>query len=230
VKFSISPAIIEKYPDLRIGVVTSYIPGDLDEAAASSILSAATHQAMSTLAPGDTRLEIWPTIYRTFGINPRRVKPTVNALVDRVLAGRPIAIPLPVVAVSVAVCLTTLLPVGGYDLSTISGELVLRISEGGEEFHGIGDNSPSRTVSGEVVYADAGGILTRAWNHRDSERTQITKGSRNIVFMMEAPTQTVSSEVLASGLQELSKALQGIGAVVQGVQVVHHRTLTCDIS
>ena len=36
-----------------------------------------------------------------------------------------------------------------------------------------------------MIYADAEGVLTRHWNHRDAERTKVTGNSEDIVFLLE---------------------------------------------
>jgi DNA/RNA-binding domain of Phe-tRNA-synthetase-like protein len=87
-----------------------------------------------------------------------------------------------------------LLPVGGYDLARIAGDIGLRYSDGGEPFIPIGGVEQEETDPGEIVYADDRRILTRRWNYRDCDHAKITGSSREIALFIEAPLPSVNTE------------------------------------
>jgi DNA/RNA-binding domain of Phe-tRNA-synthetase-like protein len=66
---------------------------------------------------------------------------------------------------------------------------------------------------GEVIYADAGGVLTRHWNHRDADRTKITTESRRVLAVLEAveiahhATVDAAADALAALLAARAKAV-----------------------
>lgn len=63
------------------------------------------------------------------------------------------------------------LPCGAEDLDTFVGNLQLTVTEGGDEFYLIGDETNTPTLPGEVCYKDDKGAVCRCFNWRDGERT-----------------------------------------------------------
>ncbi|UCH97847.1 MAG: hypothetical protein JSV88_13610 [Candidatus Aminicenantes bacterium] len=93
-----------------------------------------------------------------------------------------------------AVELLTLLPIKGFDLAAIHGDIRLRISKGGEMFKPRGGREMELTEPGEIVYSDAKTILTRHWNYRDCDRAKITENSTLIVLAGEAALKDISTQ------------------------------------
>ncbi|MBR2596597.1 MAG: hypothetical protein IKE06_09790, partial [Solobacterium sp.] len=77
------------------------------------------------------------------------------------------------------------LPVGSEDMDTFVGDLRLTITEGGDDFHLIGDEESSQSLPGELVYKDDAGAVCRCFNWRDGERTMITGKTRNAFMIIE---------------------------------------------
>ncbi len=96
-----------------------------------------------------------------------------------------------------------MLPIGGYDLEKISGDITLRFSKGDETFLPIGGQNPETTRPGEIVYSDDKIILTRNWNYRDSDHTKITEYSKNIILISEAALSNISPGDLTHTIQGL---------------------------
>jgi len=96
-------------------------------------------------------------------------------------------------------------PAGAFDLSRIAGDVAIRFARDGDEFTPLGEpDAVERPRAGEVVYADAAGVLTRHWNHRDAERTKVTPQSRDVVFLLETVDAETFGAALAAAARELA--------------------------
>jgi len=108
-----------------------------------------------------------------------------------------------------------LLPHGGYDMTTLTGDLRLSISVGDEPFQPLGstDASAEKTKKGEIVYRDDVRVLTRAFNHRDCEPTKIADETTEFVIIIEDTSGTPNG---AKGLENATEDLKGLYEEVFG--------------
>jgi len=141
--------------------------------------------------------------YRDFfwriGIDPTKVRPAGEALVRRILRGRPFpSINTAVDAYNMASALTGI-AIAAFDADRLHGELVMREAEPGERFLGIGMEKPVELRGGEIVLHD-GVEVVAIYPYRDGEGTKITEETRNILV--------VSCGVPGVALEELLEALK----------------------
>lgn len=100
------------------------------------------------------------------------------------------------------------LPAGAFDLDRVDGDVVIRRADGTESFTPLGEpDTVERPKSGEIVYADATGILTRHWNHRDAHRTRVTEDTAHAVFVLETLHATRDGDLLKAAAEELQGLL-----------------------
>mgnify|MGYP000256374947 CR=1 FL=1 len=130
--------------------------------------------------------------YRDFfwrlGIDPTKERPSAEALVRRVLSGKPFpAINNLVDAYNLASMLTGI-PIATFDLDAISGgRAILRPARPGEIFLGIGMKKSIVLTGRELVIADSEGPIA-IYPYRDSNRTKITDRTRRaLVIACGAP-------------------------------------------
>ena len=137
----------------------------------------------------DSRPEIasWHAAFRRFGTNPRRVRPSVDALGRRLVRTGRLPRVSPTVDAYNLVSVTHAVPVGAFDQRGLGAEVLVRYAEPGDAFTPLGEpETVERPGAGEVVYADGGGrVLTRHWNHRDADATKVTPASRDVLFVLE---------------------------------------------
>ena len=213
-KFTVSSEIAEKYSEVRIGIVKGIdiVPKDGQEYAIEQL----KRNAEVNLRNSEWRTDIlvqhpfiaaWRETYRSFGVNAKRHQPTAESMIRRVLKGETIPTINPVVDIYLAVEVEKFLPIGGYDLDKIAGDITLRFSPGGETFTPIGGGEEF-TNPGEVVYADEKKILTRRWNYRDCEFSKITNESSNIILMIEATSDEIPTPALLAATDLLSERLK----------------------
>ncbi|HEU5227043.1 MAG TPA: phenylalanine--tRNA ligase beta subunit-related protein [Ktedonobacteraceae bacterium] len=206
--------IITLFPDLRIGVVTGrgIQNGSANEEVERIKQSAAAgvRQNLSTEALSQhPSILAWREAYRCFGAKPKDHRPTAEALLRRILRGEGIPTISRAVDLYLAVEAEFYLPIGGYDLDKVDGDIALRRSAGDESFIPIGAAAAEETTtSGEVVYADARKVLTRRWNYRDCDAAKVTADSQNIALFCEAPFPEIPTDQLRKCTDRLADYLQ----------------------
>lgn len=186
-----------------------------------SVESGTASGAFVPASEEDPRIAAWHTAYRAFGTNPRRERPSADALGRRLArTGR-----LPRINAAVdcynLVSVTHGVPVGAFDLARVKGDITVRFARAGDEFTPLGEpRKVEHPRPGEVVYADDDGVLTRHWNHRDADRTKVLPGSEHVVFLLETPDAAAFGAVLGSAVDDLVALLGPHGAGAPGVHRV----------
>jgi DNA/RNA-binding domain of Phe-tRNA-synthetase-like protein len=176
---------------------------EVDAGLAAVEAATAAGQALPA-AEDDPHIAAWHAAYRAFGTNPKRERPSVDALRRRLArAGW-----LPRISAAVdcynLVSVTHGVPAGAFDLDAAEGDITVRFAAGDEDFTPLGEPDViEHPRPGEVIYTDAKGVLTRHWNHRDADRTKVTADSTRIVFLLEttdAPHFAVAVDAAAADL------------------------------
>ncbi|MFQ6134350.1 MAG: B3/4 domain-containing protein [Nitrososphaerales archaeon] len=125
--------------------------------------------------------------YRDFfwraGIDPTKTRPAAEALIRRVLAGRPIPKINSLVDAYNLASIKTGIALAAFDEDELKGDLTARFAEPGEEFLGIGMTEPVKLKGGEIVIADEEKLIA-IYPYRDSEQTMITDSTRNVLLMI----------------------------------------------
>src|SRR5688500_16085932 len=122
-------------------------------------------------------------MYRRFGVDPTKTRPSSEALLRRVRKGDP----LPRINNVVDVCnwcsLEFQVPYGLYDVAKIDGAIELRTGRPGESYAGIRKDAVN--VEGRLVLADASGPFGNPTS--DSARTMVTPAAVSILTVIFAP-------------------------------------------
>jgi len=123
--------------------------------------------------------------YRNFfwriGIDPTKTRPSSEALIRRILRGRPVPRINNVVDSGNLASIVTLVPIGLYDIAKINGKLSLRMAKKGEKFEPIGSKVEELTGK-EPVLADEMKVI-HLYPHRDSERTKIDENTEKVLVV-----------------------------------------------
>jgi DNA/RNA-binding domain of Phe-tRNA-synthetase-like protein len=129
-------------------------------------------------------------LYRRFGIDPTRVRPSSEALLRRLKKGEPLPRINSLVDVANSLSVQLQVPVGLYDLGKVRGdELVVRLGAEGESYTGIGKERVN--VGGRICVADAEGPIGNPSS--DSARTMITTDTERAAWIYFLP---VSDEMI----------------------------------
>jgi DNA/RNA-binding domain of Phe-tRNA-synthetase-like protein len=123
-------------------------------------------------------------LYRRFGIDPTRVRPSSEALLRRLKKGEPLPRVNSLVDVANALSVQLQVPVGLYDLDKVKGDaLVVRLGVEGESYTGIGKEKVN--VAGRICVADAEGPCGNPSS--DSARTMITTTTERAAWIYFLP-------------------------------------------
>ncbi|MEU9591556.1 phenylalanine--tRNA ligase beta subunit-related protein [Streptomyces sp. NPDC048193] len=207
--FRISPAVADAFPDTLVTLVTAdgLRGGEPWPDTLAALEALEQRLADGTWRPADEtdpRIEAWHTAYRSFGTNPRRIRPSVDALGRRLAKKGSLPRINPAVDSYNAVSVRHGLPAGAFDLGHVAGDVDIRHADGTEEFTPLGEpGTVEHPKPGEIVYADAAGILTRHWNHRDAHRTRVTEDSTHVAFVLETLHAGRDGRLVEAAAEEL---------------------------
>jgi DNA/RNA-binding domain of Phe-tRNA-synthetase-like protein len=191
VQFRIEESFRALFPKAHIGVV---VASGIDNTGRksnqdSAALAMAARVAAAAIGEDDLAshpaIAPWREAYRRFGAKPSRYRSSIEGLLRAARADGVRSIN-PLVDLYNTVSLRHLLPCGGEDLDAIQGDLRLTVAAGGESFVPLGGMEEMPPAPGEVVYADDGGIVCRAWNWREADRTKLTRDTTRAVLVIEA--------------------------------------------
>lgn len=122
------------------------------------------------------------SLYKSFGVDPSRYRPSSEALLRRMLKGES----LYRISNAVDACnlnsLRALLPVGMYDLDRVEGDVLLRAGREGEEYPGIRKGVVH--LEGRLGLFDQAGPFGSPTS--DSARTCVDESTRRILAVMMA--------------------------------------------
>jgi DNA/RNA-binding domain of Phe-tRNA-synthetase-like protein len=121
--------------------------------------------------------------YRDFfwrvGIDPTKIRPASEALVRRVLAGKPLpTINTAVDAYNLASALSGV-PIAAFDADRLHGDLTMRMAREGEPFQGIGMKEPITLKPNQVVICDEEQVIA-VYPYRDSDDTKVTPDTKRM--------------------------------------------------
>jgi DNA/RNA-binding domain of Phe-tRNA-synthetase-like protein len=121
--------------------------------------------------------------YRDFfwrvGIDPTKTRPASEALVRRVLAGKPLpTINTAVDAYNLASALSGV-PIAAFDADRLHGDLTMRMAREGEPFQGIGMKEPITLKPNQVVICDEEQVIA-VYPYRDSDDTKVTPDTKRM--------------------------------------------------
>ena len=101
-----------------------------------------------------------------------------------------------------------MIPVGGEDLDTMSGDLCLGMARGNEPFLRIGGSENEPPGAGEVVYKDDAGVVCRRWNWREAERTKLTENTKNAIIVVDGLTE-IGKDTVRAATEEMASLVSG---------------------
>jgi DNA/RNA-binding domain of Phe-tRNA-synthetase-like protein len=217
VQFRIEESFRALFSEALIGVV---IASGIDNTGRTSAqdataLAMAARVAAATIGEDDLAshpaVAPWREAYRRFGVKPSRYRSSIEGLL-RAARSDSVRSVNPLVDLYNTVSLRHLLPCGGEDLDAIQGDLRLTVAAGGESFVPLGATEEMPPAPGEVVYADDAGIVCRAWNWREAERTKLTPVTANAVLVIEALPPHTAGDIRAACDELASLVSEHLGA------------------
>jgi DNA/RNA-binding domain of Phe-tRNA-synthetase-like protein len=223
-EFTIADGIAEAFPDVRIHLIAvsrlrNDEPWPKAAAALDELEADAAGGAWTACAADDPRIASWHAAYRSFGTNPKRTRPSVEALQRRLDRQGRLPRISPAVDAYNLVSVRFGVPAGAFDLGTLGERVDIRHAAEGDGFTPLGEPEARETpAAGEVVYAQGDEILTRHWNHRDAEATKVSEATTSAVFLLEAIVED-AHPAAAAAAESLEQLLS------EGGTVADHRVI-----
>lgn len=207
--FYIESAIFETFPDLKVGLLV--VKGadnhrttnqEIEEMLAFESKNL-QEKYQNELVSDIPKIGDWRRAYKAFGYQPSSYRSSLEALLRRLIRDGQLTDINPIVNFCNLISLKHALPVSGDDLDQVSGSIRLDFAKGGEFFVTLGSKKLEQARPGEVVYRDDLDLLSKAWNYRKSDKSQISEVSQNVALVLEGLESTSFLE-----LREAAKELQ----------------------
>jgi len=198
---AVSPLVFDKFSSFRRGIVVAEaIDNAGSRPALEQLLSEALKQARRQ--PIDLKCDatsvMWQKAHEGFSSNPNRFPPSHIAIRKRVQNGKAIPFISPVVAIMNISSLAAHTSVGGDDIDHVGKRLALRFANGDETFVPLfQEGNEEHPDPGEVIYVDeAGCVMCRRWNWRNSHVSRIRDTTRRMVMNIDGLGDDCESMVI----------------------------------
>ncbi len=189
----VSPVIFERFPGMRVVVVVAH---ELDNTRAIPELTTRLRTVWQQAAEGTQRygnaqshpyIQPWREHFRAMGVSSKKFPSAIEALLRRVLKGdEPFHINALVDFYHIA-SLQYIVPVGGFDLAELPGQLELRLTREGDQFQALDEDVPYVVPPGEVAYTSGQIILTRHLMWRQARTALLIPQTKSAVLVAEVP-------------------------------------------
>jgi DNA/RNA-binding domain of Phe-tRNA-synthetase-like protein len=146
------------------------------------------------------QVEATRAAYKALGKDPARYRGSAEALLRRMVAGKGLPQINSVVDVINLVSVESRLPIGLYDLSHVTGEIVFRAGLAGETYKGIGKYDLN--LEGLPIFCDTAGPHGSPTS--DSERTMVTAATKEVFAVI----------VSFGGVENLSRWTERISSLL----------------
>lgn len=210
-QFSIDPAILERFPGMRIVAAVAH---GLDNRAAPDGLDPAWIESWSRagrLDLDDARSH--PTVaalrarFRDAGVSMKRFPTSIEAMLRRALkGGEPFRIN-PLVDFYNTLSMRHVLPAGAFDLATLPGDIDLRFTREGDRFTALDAQAPIEVPAGEIAYASAQVVLTRHFMWRQAREALVHPHTSEVFLVSEVPAEA-GEDAAREMLADMSSGLE----------------------
>jgi DNA/RNA-binding domain of Phe-tRNA-synthetase-like protein len=143
-------------------------------------MSLRIEELMGEAASSDPVIAAVRETFKKCGKDPSRYRPSSEALTRRVIAGKGLESINNVVDAGNITSLMTGIPVGCYDMESISGDMTLRIGQKGETYRGIARTDIN--LEGLPILTDSNGPFGSPYS--DSEHTRVNDECKQLLFVI----------------------------------------------
>ncbi|WP_138160415.1 B3/B4 domain-containing protein [Peptoniphilus catoniae] len=210
-KFIADESFFELFPEAKLGVLlvknmenSDESPREVREMLINANEEAEKYLVKSQLSE-NPEIAVWREAYKKFKTK-KGARCSIEALLKRVSTGNVVGSINTLVDIYNSASLKYAMPCGAEDIDKFVGDLRLTVTEGGDEFVGIGDRV-EETYPNELCYKDDAGAVCRCFNWRDSVRTMIDKDTKNAFMIMEL-VDLERFDVLKEALDYLKENLE----------------------
>jgi DNA/RNA-binding domain of Phe-tRNA-synthetase-like protein len=225
-KYRIEPEIFRQFPGYQRGVVLAH--GITNRPSPENLVLMMRQQEEVLRESldyehilGEPHIQAWREAYRQFGAKPSDFRPSVEALVRRVLKGEKIPTINSLVDIGNMLSVKHLIPTGGHAIDRLEEDISLRIANGSETFVSLGSEIVEHPLPGEVIFAEGDHVLTRRWTWRQGQRTLTQLDTQDIEFNVDGLPPTTEDEVEAV-CEEIGELLGRFCFIETGRQISYN--------
>ena len=159
----------------------------------------------------------WREVFRSFGVTHKTNRCSLEALVRRITTGEKMWNVSNVVDLYNCCSLLSLVPMGGYDLDKIKGNICLRFGTKEDKFDGLGIKDQIDIDPKHVVYSDDEKDICWLWNYRDSKHTALTETTKRAIFFLDSAFElqhinmNEAIQVFVDGLSRINGSVRKVG-------------------
>jgi DNA/RNA-binding domain of Phe-tRNA-synthetase-like protein len=198
--FTISREVFDKFPGYVRGVVIAkgLTNGDASGELTSLLRAAedAVRKQLNLEALAEhPRLASWREAYRSFGAKPSKFRPSIEAMVRRVLRNDELPSINALVDIGNVVSLNHLVPAGGHAIDVLTQDISLLAATGDEEFIPLDSDQVENPLPGEIIFVEGKTVLTRRWTWRQARHTLVTPATTAVEFNVDGLPPVPIAEV-----------------------------------
>jgi DNA/RNA-binding domain of Phe-tRNA-synthetase-like protein len=131
----------------------------------------------------EPRLRAYRDFFWRVGVDPTKVRPAAEALLRRVIQGKPFPRINTLVDAYNLASAETRVALAAFDAAKLRGDLRMRRARQGETFLGIGMEATATLKGVEVVCEDADRLVA-IYPYRDAEASKVTSDTRDVRFLV----------------------------------------------
>lgn len=218
--YHIAGDVFARFPDYRRGVVIAQeirnaaSPAELvgmlraEEAAARQRLSLETLTA-------EPRLASWREAFRLLGYKPGDFRPSIEALLRRVLRGQELPSINALVDIGNIVSLRHRLPVGGHAIDVLTRDIALRPATGAENFVPFGSRETEHPAPGEFIFTEGDQVLTRRWIWRQADHTLTLPETTAVEINIDGLPPVAGAELEAAARDVMALVARFCGGTIR---------------
>lgn len=208
---SVDKGISELCPGITLAYAIAYNLGHVDEIKLSSLIESTIEEVRRRYTLESLRSDPIVRAYRDFywrylKIDPTKIRPAAEALIRRVLRGRPFPRINPIVDIGNIISIKTGVCIGLYDVDKLlTSRLVLRRARKGEVFYPIGGR-PRELSENSIVLAEDSRII-HEFPHRDSIHTAVDESTKR-VLLVTCGVPGIDKKYIIETLELLKKTMK----------------------
>ncbi|MHC1784371.1 MAG: B3/4 domain-containing protein [Anaerolineaceae bacterium] len=189
--YSIDEEVFRKFPGFVRGVVLAYdvkngsSPDELIQELRAEEDALRSKITIETIVEHPS-IKAWREAFRSLGMKPSEFRPSIEALVRRVLHGDPLPSINTLVDIGNLISLRYLVPAGAHAIDCLTQNIALRPAIGAEVFTALGSDIVEYPNPGEIIFVEGDVVLTRRWVWRQSLHTLTLPETRAIEFNIDA--------------------------------------------
>jgi DNA/RNA-binding domain of Phe-tRNA-synthetase-like protein len=210
--FAYDPAITERFPAVRAGVVEASgllngpSPGELTDPYRTEQAAALKRLAETSISEIPS-IGAWRRGFSAFGVKPTQHRSAAEALLRRLDKSGDIPSINILVDIGNLISIRYAVPVAVFDRSSLTGSVTVRFATGTERFVDLGSGEEQHPEPGEVIFVDeAGHVCARRWCWRQSAPSATGAETTAALFTIEALHEEAANDV-ASATDDLVSLL-----------------------